>query len=478
VLLGSFLGVGVGFLRVNRTQRAPLYFPVVLVVLVAAILRFPVTVDRAGSDLIFFTSLHTSGPPPWVVLPLVFAGVAVVMAGPGELAARCFTELPRLDAYRYDLLGSLVGIAAFTVLSLLRAPSVAWGAVVAVLTTVLLWRPRRVPLLAAAGVALVAMLSAESLATGVSWSPYYKVVTKESRVPGSRVVSVSVNGVPHQAAMDARVKARLDPAYALPYERTVRASPGRVLIVGAGTGTDVALALDHGAVSVDAVEIDPRLLQIGQQRHPDRPYVDRRVHVHIDDGRAFLERSRARWDMIIFALPDSLTLVAGASSLRLESYLFTVQAMQSVRAHLSPGGSFSMYNYYRQSWLIGRLARTVDVGFGHEPCVDSLTGVQAVITAGFTAGDQRCNPAQVSPPVPPRRPMTILSCTSTAARSPATTSSPCSASSWPAWWPSAQLAAPCVGCCPMSTWPFWGRRSCCWRPGRSLASRCYSARPG
>ena len=114
VLLGSFLGVGVGFLRAGRTTRDPLYFPIVLALLVAGVLRFPVTVDRSGSDLIFFTSLHTTGPPPWVVLPLVFVGVAGVMAGPGELVGRCFAQLPRLDAYRLDLLGSLLGIAAFT----------------------------------------------------------------------------------------------------------------------------------------------------------------------------------------------------------------------------------------------------------------------------------------------------------------------------------------------------------------------------
>ena len=400
VLLGSFLGVGVGFLRAGRSDRDPLYFPVCLALLVGAVLRFPVTVDRSGSDLIFFTSLHTTGPPPWIALPVVFIGVAVVMAGPGELVGRCFTQLPRLDAYRLDLLGSLAGIAAFTGLSLLRSPSLVWGVVVAVLTAVLMWRPRRAAVLALSGGALVAMLTAESLAPGVSWSPYYKVTAHEGTLDGSRVISVSVNGVPHQSAMDAETKAHLVPAYALPYERRTEATPGRVLIVGAGTGTDVALALSRGATSVDAVEIDPRLQQIGAQRHPNHPYSDPRVHVHINDGRAFLERTSSVYDMIIFALPDSLTLVSGASSLRLESYLFTVEAMRSVRDHLAPGGSFSMYNAYRQTWLIGRLARTVQDAFGHPPCVDSLSGVSAVISAGLASADQQCDPAQVIPAGP------------------------------------------------------------------------------
>ena len=138
---------------------------------------------------------------------------------------------------------------------------------------------------------VVGLLVVEDVQPGVSWSPYYKVVATEHQANGFRVISVSVNGVPHQNATDAETKARLEPRYALPYERTARTTPGHVLIVGAGTGTDVALALSRGATSVDAVEIDPRLQQIGAQRHPDQPYQDPRVHVHIDDGRAFLERS-------------------------------------------------------------------------------------------------------------------------------------------------------------------------------------------
>jgi len=390
VLLGSFLGVGIGFLRTGQTKRAPLYFPAALALLVVAVFTFPITVDRTGSDLIFFTSLATTGPPSWVALPVVFIGVAVIMAGPGEMVGRCFVELPRLEAYRLDLLGSLLGIGSFTLLSFLRAPSMAWGTIVSVLIIVLLGTRRRVLVVGVPVVVLVAMLTVESMGAGISWSPYYKISTAESSVNGNAVVTVSVNGVPHQAATDAETKATLEPQYALPYERMGRTSPGRVLIVGAGTGTDVALALSRGATRVDAVEIDPRLAQIGAQRHPDRPYSDPRVFVHIDDGRAFLERSNARFDLIIFALPDSLTLVAGASSLRLESYLFTLQALQSVREHLAPGGAFAMYNFYREDWLVGRLARTVSQSFGHDPCVDIVGAAQAVLTAGATLADQHC----------------------------------------------------------------------------------------
>ena len=141
-----------------------------------------------------------------------------------------------------------------------------------------------------------------------------------------------------------------------------------VLVIGAGTGNDVAVALSQGAQRVDAVEIDPALVQIGRDRHPDRPYSDPRVTVHVDDGRAFMERADARYDLMLFALPDSATIVTGQSALRLENYLFTTQALERARSLLEPGGTFAMYNYY-EPWLLDRYANTIRTVYGTAPCV-------------------------------------------------------------------------------------------------------------
>ncbi len=108
---------------------------------------------------------------------------------------------------------------------------------------------------------------------------------------------MQVNGVPHQVARKVEGRLRDDPQYAIPYERIVHGSPGNVLVVGAGTGNDVALALARGAEHVDAVEIDPKILDLGRRHHPDRPYQDPRVTTHVDDGRAFLERTKSRYDL-------------------------------------------------------------------------------------------------------------------------------------------------------------------------------------
>ena len=50
----------------------------------------------------------------------------------------------------------------------------------------------------------------------------------------------------------------------------------------------------------------------------------------MDDGRSFVRSTRKAYDLISYALVDSLVLHSGYSSLRLESFLFTEQAFRDV----------------------------------------------------------------------------------------------------------------------------------------------------
>ncbi|WP_347590294.1 spermidine synthase [Acrocarpospora sp. B8E8] len=422
VLLGSFLGIGLGFLRVGRSKRQPYYSPILLAVLVLVVSFFPVVVNRETDGILYFTSLSTSGPPAWLILPVIFVTAALVLMVPAELVGRCFPELPRLEAYRYDLIGSLIGIGLFTLLSFLSAPPLVWGLVAAVAYGVLL-RPKTAVahfgLVIAPSVLVVTALALETFTAGALWSPYYKVTETKFERDGVPIMRIDVNGIPHQEAIPAARRLEWEPQYGTPYDRAATKTLDEVLIVGAGSGTDVAIALAKGAKHVDAVEIDPKLRELGGTFHPDRPYQDPRVTTHINDGRAFLERTDKKYDLILFALPDSLTLVSGASSLRLESYLFTEQAMRSAQEHLKPGGAFAMYNYYREIWLMDRLAATAQAAFGHKPCVDVVGwGQQAVITAGLTAADQTCAgewggaSADTPPPTSDDRPFLYLHDTS------------------------------------------------------------------
>lgn len=137
---------------------------------------------------------------------MIFALVAVILAGPAQAVGRCFGELPPLIAYRWDLVGSIIGISAFTLLSFLRAPSVIWGIVAALALVALVAKPRRL-VTAACGMAVVATLLAESLAPGVSWSPYYKVHGEPiGDYKGALTYYITVNNIPHQTMGSAQYK--------------------------------------------------------------------------------------------------------------------------------------------------------------------------------------------------------------------------------------------------------------------------------
>jgi hypothetical protein len=397
ILLASFLGIGLGFLRARRDGDLGRWVPIGLLILVAFIMLFPARIEGSSNELIFFTMVQPTGLPTWVSLPLVFIVIAATMTGFGEITGRAFREFGALDAYRWDIIGSILGTCAFTVVAFLRSPSWIWP----IVTAVALWMlyGRKLPILSRlAMLAVIGIMVFESLAAGITWSPYYKVQSETFNAgTPDEFTSIHVNGIPHQIVLDAEKRLEIEPMYNRPYERAVDNPLGNVLIIGAGTGTDTALSLVRGAKHVDAVEIDPRIQQIGSQVNPNRPYDDPRVDVWIDDGRAFLSRSDDKYDLILFALPDSLTLVSGASQLRLESYLFTKEAFAAARDHLTDDGVFAMYNYYREPWLINRLAGTVDEVFGHAPCLDTFTAVQsmAVISTGKNQDNVVCAPGAV-----------------------------------------------------------------------------------
>ena len=387
VLLGSFLGIGVGFLRARASVSLWPYAPLVLAAFVVFVRAFPVEIDRSGEQLIYFGTFTRTGLPTFVMLPIIFAAVAAVMMMIAEGVARTFARFEPLEAYRLDILGSLAGIGAFSLLALLHAPPIAWGVIAAIGFAIVAERGL-VWLQIGALLLMCVALGKESVEPETSWSPYYKVTAFDKGV----YYDVHVNGIPHQAIESTETRRQVEPIYFLPYERSPANPLNEVLIVGAGNGSDVAIALQEGAGHIDAVEIDPRLYELGRELHPDRPYDDPRVTVHIEDGRAFLQRTNKTYDMILFALPDSLTLVSGQSSLRLESYLFTLEAMEEARDHLSPGGMFGMYNFYRERWLVDRLAGTLDRAFGHPPCFDEVgsAGHLALLSSSEDPGAIAC----------------------------------------------------------------------------------------
>jgi len=381
VLLASFLGMGLGFLRKPSSTPLLRFSPLLLTLLIIFCYHYRYQyqpqplLHQTTDDLNYMGKLFKENLfPVWLTVPIVFLMTTIVMTTLADGVARTFRLFSSLQAYRLEIIGSLLGMIIFTLLSFLHAAPIYWGIIINLLFSSLFfkdwhWKNLLSLMQIISLILLIVILHAESIATKQFWSPYYKIQVQP--YSDNRFV-VNVNGVPQQIIESVEQRKKTKPFYFYPYQHAIFHIPlNNVLIVGAGTGGDVAIALSQGAKHVDAVEIDPLLYQLGKKLNPDHAYLDPRVQVTINDGRTFLEHNHRLYDMIIFALPDSLMVLSGQSSLRLENYLFTLEAFTAVKNHLNSNGIFTMYNYYRERWIVDRLAATSNTVFNHMPCVDT-----------------------------------------------------------------------------------------------------------
>ena len=391
VLLGSFLGMSVGCLAAGHRRNYLAWTPLLLVIALAAahaveissgsFAKFVDVGNQVSPQQVYFGAEYHSQDlsryaiPVEILCGFFFIVIALAFLGPGQELGRALKRWPnRVQAYTLNIVGSIVGILLFAACSWLELSSAWWFLMVAVglgyfyfisprhrfPRRVFSWTP-----VAAALLVLVVWLAAfnpvldqDQAQSQQFWSPYYRIDFKQADL------SLSVNLIYHQQMVSRNENF---PAYALPH--LLNRDAGRpafadVLIIGAGSGNDVSRALQWGAKHVDAVEIDPAIYRLGRTYHPDDPYGDERVQIHLDDGRNFLRSTGRKYDLIVYALVDSLVLHSGYSNIRLESFLFTRQTFEDVRRHLKPNGSFVIYNYFRQGWLAARLRKGLDEVFG------------------------------------------------------------------------------------------------------------------
>jgi spermidine synthase len=386
VLLATFLGISAGCLTASgRQNQAKTAIPLMLMAIVASCFA---NVGRVAADVggqgsspqqVYFGTEYLSFSgfvlPIDVLASIYFILIALAFVGIGQVMGLAFDQAPdRLVAYISNIGGSLLGIVVFALASYFRTTPLTWFAVALILWLYFLKPWSYLQLLGVVAILLLVSFGSYSKSPlhVLLWSPYYKIAYS----PQQRVIDT--NNINHQAMVRVEDEGC---AYELPYllNRDAGGKPFEdILIIGAGSGNDVSAALQNGAKHVDAVEIDPQIFELGRAHHPNRPYADDRVTVHIDDGRSFLRTTSRKYDLVIFALVDSLVLHSGYSSIRLESFLFTRQAFDDIAARLKPNGVFAAYNFFRQGWIVGRIDKMAEEAFGARPLVISLPYVDSI----------------------------------------------------------------------------------------------------
>jgi len=396
VLIAAFLGMSIGCVRARKgadwlarfTWLAPVAVASALGINALYLSFSGLSIDVGGQgetpQVVFFgteyrdVDIAAFAIPMEAIAGFFFVLIVFLFIGPGQILGRCFDRDPsRVRAYTANIAGSLAGILCFAFSSFAQMPPVVWFAVGFAAVAYFLQQAGKLTLvraaLLAATVFLIFVIDQSPTKTVSSfWSPYYRVILDQD------TRRINVNTVSHQSM---RQVDRSGPIYSLIHllERDSGGAPFQdVLVIGAGSGNDVAGALRHGVGRVDAVEIDPVIAQIGRDHHPARPYQDPRVDLHLNDGRNFLRETERTYDLVVYALVDSLILHSSVSQIRLESFLFTEEAFADVKRVLKPGGRFVAYNYFRQGWIVHRIAAMLDRAFGVPPIVISLENKDAI----------------------------------------------------------------------------------------------------
>jgi SAM-dependent methyltransferase len=409
VLIASFLGMSCGCLAVRQRRDWLNSFPFIALATIAAAVAVLVVYHRwsglsidvggqASPQEVFFGTEYRNPDVAQFVVPVetiaatFFVLVAFMFVGPGQVLGRAFDAYPdRVLGYTLNIGGSLAGIACFSALSFMQAPPVAWFFISCAGVAYLLHQAGSLTRFRALALAVLGPAMDDWRRHEVHnerWSPYYAV----DHAIASGLITVNTIG--HQQMVPF---ASAGSSYSLIHllQQQSGGAPFRdVLIIGAGSGNDLAHALRFGASQIDAVEIDPVIQDIGRDYHPDHPYQDPRVIPHLDDGRHFLRTIDRKYDLVVYALVDSLILHSGYANIRLESYLFTEQAFANAKRVLKPDGVFVMYNFLRQGWIVERIAAMAERTFGCPPIVLSLPNQETLRTsspAGFEMIIAGCN---------------------------------------------------------------------------------------
>jgi len=419
-LMAAFLGFGIGFSLPERQDLFVRWFPraiCCLSIIIAGAAGLGIThvifVDPTQYFLLgtgfgdhesqYADSLWKTGKAILVIVGLFFLVMATFATLATKLGQLLNQEKP-LKGYSINVLGSLIGIVTFSTVSFLQWPPPAWLAL-AFMGLLIFYREHR-KFAVIYFVVATAVAAYADRANPAHWSPYYRIALakaapEQQASPNATVLTVNHDGFQviqdlsqsHIEQFPEETQGVYNRHYNLPYTLN-RNRVESVLILGGGSGNDVAAALRNGATCVDVVEVDAAIARFGRELHPEKPYSSEKVRLFVDDARSYLQRTKETYDLVIFATLDSHTAFSSLSSLRLDNFVFTEESLRSAREKLRPGGGIAINFFAIKDWLSQRHLSTLRRAMGQPVVVFGSSEMSEALLLSGDCFDASRNPGK------------------------------------------------------------------------------------
>ncbi len=379
LILSAFLGLGFGSILVDKKYDLFQIFPVIFTAVIVLILFvgvFGSIIDLSENVIWAGSSVKYPDLPVPIIVFIVFFSNFLFFVPLGFRLGQSLNKFEnRLIAYAYDLLGSILGVACFTLLSYIQSAPFVWFSIGG-LTTLFLLRKNLKGSKYYLNILYILIAIFATFVLKGEWSPYYRVwwESYQSRAENSKEFlgyQIFVDKTRIQDALLFSESLSKHPAlsnwipyYRLPYHFR---KPHKVLVLGGGAGNDATIALLNGAEKVDVVEIDPVIIDLGYSLHPHKPYLNPRVLTINDDARSFLRKNQEKYDLIVMNALDSHHQLTALSTLRLESFMYTVESFKDVQKHMDNNSIFIVHLGSTRIWMGERLYWSLTKAFGAEP---------------------------------------------------------------------------------------------------------------
>ena len=306
------------------------------------------------------------------VLALVYLAGALPFLLAGTVISSAIAEtVDRVDrVYFFDLIGAAAGCLLFVpLLDVTGGPNTVIGAAVMFAAAAAIWFTlgaswRGRTLAVAVALSLVGLVvlntkrplvdvryaKGERLARElfVKWNAFSRVALVEDSAGAPRI----------QVDADATIPIAVHPPGGFSAEqrrKLLATGPGlayllrpaaRALILGAGGGEPVLLALASGSREIIALETNPIIAGLLTQERfaalSGRLFHRPEVRLVIGDGRSFLRRTARQYDVVQLCAPGARRAVSGGAHALTETALLTREAFADLLSRLAPGGLLSI----------------------------------------------------------------------------------------------------------------------------------------